>query len=40
MMVDLLSRFVTGLEFGWEKDRGSGEDGTGHCHVTGGYLSV
>lgn len=26
-MVDLLSRFVTGLEFGWEKDRGSGEDG-------------
>lgn len=39
-MMDSLSRVVKELEFGWEKDGGGGEDGTGHCHVTGGYLSV
>lgn len=27
-------------DVGGEKDGGGGEDGTGHCNVTGGYLSV
>lgn len=39
-MMDGLSRVVKELEYGWEEDGGGGEDGTGHCHVTGGYLSV